>query len=221
MLRLVGPASKRPQVVSQGKRKLAAAFAGGLGNALALAEELGAEAMRDLLGSLFQLSLSQVEAADGRVIHFLDDSFFALFGLSDSGADPALEAVRVAVELQYLWSESLRERRVMDAAAHLRLGLHTGMITERKIGADQHDVYMPVGDTIYLARALQHYAEPGTVLVSETTYRRVQDEAYGAFAGLMPVEDKATSVVTYRIFGLHNVVRPRPYLMPSAPQAAN
>jgi len=202
-------------MIPHGTRKLVTALSGKLGNALVLAEELGTEAMHNLMERFFLLSLSKIEESDGRLSHLLDAGFLALFGLSQPDTDSALLAVRVAVELHNHWNEDLKTRHLTDPAAQLRMGLHTGMVIKREIGAKQHRVYMPVGDTIYLANALQHYAEPGTILSSEATYRRVQDVVYGSVAGLMPIEGKTTSAVTYSIFGLNEIALHPPHILSS------
>ena len=216
-LRQVAPIPSNGRAMDKGKRKLATTLSCSLGNALTLAEELGTEAMHDLLERFFLHSLRQVQEANGRLIHLLDDGFLALFGPASPGANSALEAVQAAVELQALWSGDLETYEITEPAAQLRFGLHTGMIAERKIGAEQHSVYMPVGDTIHLANALQHHAEPGTILSSETTHRRVQADVDSAMAGLMPIEAKATSAAAYYIFGLRDIAIPPPHLMPSIP----
>jgi class 3 adenylate cyclase len=55
----------------------------------------------------------------------------------------------------------------------MRIGIHTGLVVVGKIGDDLRMDYTAVGDTTNLAARLQQLAQPGTVVISEVTYRLV------------------------------------------------
>jgi class 3 adenylate cyclase len=55
-----------------------------------------------------------------------------------------------------------------------RMGLNSGLVVVGSIGDNLRMDYSAIGDTTNLASRLQQLAEPGTMLVSESTTRLVQ-----------------------------------------------
>ena len=55
----------------------------------------------------------------------------------------------------------------------VRMGLNTGPVVVGKIGDNLRMDYTAVGDTTNLAARLQQHAEPGAIVISETTERLV------------------------------------------------
>src|SRR4029077_11106534 len=55
----------------------------------------------------------------------------------------------------------------------MRIGINTGPVVVGRIGDDLRMDYTAVGDTTNLAARLQQLARPGSVLVSEGTYRLI------------------------------------------------
>ena len=62
----------------------------------------------------------------------------------------------------------------MGIAFRLRIGVNTGLVVVGRIGDNLRMDYTAQGATTNLAAPLQALAEPGTILVSETTYRLTQ-----------------------------------------------
>ena len=56
----------------------------------------------------------------------------------------------------------------------MRIGLNSGPVVVGSIGDDLRMDYTAQGDTTNLASRMESHAEPGTVLISENTYRLVQ-----------------------------------------------
>jgi class 3 adenylate cyclase len=57
----------------------------------------------------------------------------------------------------------------------VRIGIHTGLVVVGRIGNDLRMEYTAIGDTTNLAARLQTLAAPGTVAISEATYRLAGD----------------------------------------------
>ena len=56
----------------------------------------------------------------------------------------------------------------------MRIGLNSGHVIVGSIGDDLRMDYTAVGDTTNLASRMEGAAEPGTVLISENTYKLAQ-----------------------------------------------
>src|SRR5262249_60858962 len=71
---------------------------------------------------------------------------------------------------------ALRERlsafaRRRGEELDVRMGINTGLVVVGKIGDNLRMDYTAVGDTTHVASRLEQLAEPGTILISEATYR--------------------------------------------------
>lgn len=153
-----------------------------LTDAPARAAELGAEVMHDLMHTLLAHAQHVVQRYAGTITHWGGDGFTALFGAPVAYEDHAWRAVLAAGELQ----ERLRQPITLvgpvtlagPAAAltlSVTMGLHTGAVVVGRLAHAPQHLYTAAGPTTYLASQLQRLAEPGTLLISETTYRLVRD----------------------------------------------
>ncbi len=57
------------------------------------------------------------------------------------------------------------------------MGLHTGHVVRRRIGTEQHMIYIEVADTMQIAVNMQYSTDPCTILISETTYGLIGSKA--------------------------------------------
>ena len=85
------------------------------------------------------------------------------------------------------------------------MGLNTGLVVVGRIGDNLRMDYTAVGDTTNLAARLEQLAEPGTILLSETTHRLVQGIIRAERTDPLHVKGKREPVTAYRLAGL----RPR------------
>jgi class 3 adenylate cyclase len=187
----------------EGERKQVTVLFCDLADSTPLAERLGPEGMHALLNRFFELAVAEVHRYEGTVNQFLGDGFMALFGAPVAHEDHARRAVLAAVAIRRALGEGLAPpgvdaRTAVDAggaalappgvALRARVGLHTGPVVVGAIGDNLRMDYTAIGDTTHLAARLQQLAEPGTVLVSETTWRLVEGDVGGAPLGLREVK---------------------------------
>jgi len=154
----------------EGERKQVTALFCDITNSTALAERLGPEAMHSLLNRFFDLALGRIHRYEGTVNQFLGDGFMALFGAPIAHEDHARRAVLAALDLQHALQGFMDET---SSPLQTRMGLNTGSVVVGAIGDNLRMDYTAVGDTTHLAARLQQAANPGLILISETTYRMV------------------------------------------------
>jgi class 3 adenylate cyclase/tetratricopeptide (TPR) repeat protein len=181
--------------VLEGERKQVTVLFCDITNSTPLAERLGPEAMHDLLRRFFDVALAQVHRYEGTVNQFLGDGFMALFGAPLAHEDHARRAVLAAWSLQ----RTLQEQPECLA---VRMGLNTGLVVVGSIGDNLRMDYTAIGDTTNLAARLQQLAEPGRILLGESTYNLVRDVVRAEPLGPIQIKGKQEPVATYRLLGL-------------------
>ncbi|MEP7224082.1 MAG: adenylate/guanylate cyclase domain-containing protein, partial [Actinomycetota bacterium] len=136
-----------------------------------LAEGRDAEEVRDLLSRYFYVARQVVERYGGAVEKFIGDAVMAVWGTPIAQEDDAERAVRAALDLVAAVAALGSELEAPELAA--RAGVLSGeaAVTLGAVGQG-----MVAGDLVNSASRVQAIAEPGTVVVGETT-RRASDAA--------------------------------------------
>src|SRR4030095_10757202 len=184
----------------EGERKQVTVLFCDLANSTPIAERLGPEHMHTLLNRFFELALQEVHRYEGTVNQFLGDGFMALFGAPLAHEDHARRAVLAALALQRTLKDA-NLGKPYGEERQFRMGLNSGCVVVGSICDSLRMDYSAVGDTTNLASRLQQVAEPGTILVSESTTRLVQGTV--RLEALTPVEVKGKTepVPIYKVIG--------------------
>jgi class 3 adenylate cyclase len=169
-----------------------------------LRDRLGLDALHSLMRVLYALARSEVQRYGGTLQPVAGDRFMALFGVPVAQEDHARRAVLAALGLLQRVSAHRATCGSMPAdALAVRIGLHTGLVAVGGIGEAAEGAAAVVGDTATLAAALQEHAEPGTILVSDTTARLVRGVVDVEAMGSVPVGGQPTPVMAYQVLGIH------------------
>src|SRR5438445_8747733 len=185
----------------EGERKQVTVLFCDIANSTELAQRLGAEPMHEVLERFFELALAEVHRYEGTINQFLGDGFMALFGAPIAHEDDARRAVLAALSVQ----RRLRDRPTapIDVLGDVtvRVGLNTGLVVGGTIGDNLGMDYTAGGDTTHPAPGLQQLAEPGTILLSETTARLVRSEARLEALEPVQVKGKTEPVTAWHVLG--------------------
>ncbi len=168
----------------------------------ALAERLGPEAMHALLNRFFELALGEVHRYGGTINKFLGDGFMALIGVPQTHEDHARRAVLAALGVQRLLEEDLTELQGLEEPLQARIGLNTGMVVVGSLGDDLEADFTAIGDTTNVAARLESLAQPGEILISESTARLVTGYVRVEAVGPLQIKGKGEPVSTYRVLGV-------------------
>jgi class 3 adenylate cyclase/tetratricopeptide (TPR) repeat protein len=162
-----------------------------------LGEQLDPESLRHVMSSFFEAMKDAVERHGGVVEKFIGDAVMAVFGIPRLHEDDPIRAIRAAAEMQTALAdlnEQLQAERAVTLA--IRTGLMTGEVVAGDPSAGQRLV---TGDTVNTAARLEQAAQPGEILVGETTYRLVRDAVKVEAAEPLTLKGKAESVPAYRL----------------------
>src|SRR5919202_3965143 len=166
-------------------------------------QRLDEEVLYTIMQGCFARMMDPVHRYEGTIAQFLGDGFLALFGAPIAHEDSARRAVAAALEMQQAIAEYAAEvQQHHGVAVRFRVGLNTGPVVVGKIGDDLSMDYTAIGDTANLAARMQQLAEPGSVTLSEHTYRAVRDYIECASLGPLTVKGKAAPVTAYQAVGV-------------------
>ena len=185
----------------EGERKQVTVLFCDLANSTPLAEMLGPESMHGLLDGFFELALGEVHRYEGTINQFLGDGFMALFGAPLAREDHARRAVLAALGMHRALRERAIGKRGGGEELDVRMGLNTGLVVVGKIGDNLRMDYTAIGDTTHVASRLEQLAAPGSVVISEATYRLVRGYVLVEDLGELSVKGKTDPVRAFRILG--------------------
>jgi class 3 adenylate cyclase len=152
------------------------------------AEERDAEDVRDTLTRYFEMATEIIGRYGGSVEKFIGDAVMAVWGAPTAREDDAERAVRAALDL-------VDRVPGLAAGVQARAGVLTGEAAVT-IGATNQG--MVAGDLVNTAARLQGVAEPGTVLVGETTRRATSGAIVFEPIGDTELKGKSSPVPAFR-----------------------
>ena len=168
------PLALAPDATGTERRVLTVLFCDLVGST-ALAERLDPEDLRGILGAYQETCRGVLETYGGHVAQYLGDGLLVYFGYPRAREDDARRAVRSALRIVLEMADlSSRLAAVVGKPLAVRLGIHTGPVVVGEVGMGAQRGQLALGSAPNLAARLQTLAQPGTVLVSETTRRLVQ-----------------------------------------------
>lgn len=140
-----------------------------------LTAKLDPEDMADLLRAAQGAIAAAVARFDGHVAKWVGDGATIYFGYPHAHEDDAQRAARAAIALIDAIGEIGRNH---GETLDIRIGISSGLVVVGElIGEGEARERGVVGDTANLAARLRSEAEPGTILVSEST-RRLLGKAF-------------------------------------------
>lgn len=181
-----------------GERKFVTVLFCDLVGSTSIAERLDPEEYHDLLDEYLELAFREVYRVEGIVNQLSGDGFMALFGAPVAHEDAPHRAVSAALAICATvpgLSEELGRRKGLEL--RVRIGIHTGPVVVGVVGSDLKTDYSAIGDTTNLAARLQSLAEPGTVLISQTTERLVRGFFETRARGPLQVKGKSQPVAAF------------------------
>ena len=168
----------------------------------AAAEKVDPETWTDIMNGIFEYMIRPVYKYEGTVPRLMGDAILAFFGAPIAHEDDPQRAVLAGLEIQ----EGIKEYAEQVQVKHgiefrLRVGINTGLVVVGAIGSDLRMEYTAIGDAINIAARMEQTAAPGTVQISEETYKLVMPFFDFEVLGEVEVKGKAAPIKTYRPLG--------------------
>ena len=158
-----------------------------------LSESRDAEEVRDLLSRYFEQARTVIERYGGTVEKFIGDAVMAVWGAPVAKEDDAERSVRAALDL--VATVSALGQEVGAPGLQARAGVLTG---EAAVTPGSTSEGLVAGDLVNTASRVQSAAEPGSVLVGESTKRASEAAIAYEDAGSHELKGKAEPVPLWR-----------------------
>lgn len=191
----------------EGERRIVTMLFCDVKGSTAMAESLDPEDWAEIMNGAFEYLIPPVFRYEGMIPRMMGDAVLAFFGAPIAHEDDPERAVRAGLEMVEgigEYREKIQRERGLDF--NVRVGINTGLVVVGQVGTDLRMEYTAMGDAINLAARMEQTAQPGTVQITEHTYRLVAPLIHAEPLGGIEVKGKSEPVEAYRVLG----VRPEP-----------
>jgi class 3 adenylate cyclase/tetratricopeptide (TPR) repeat protein len=163
-------------------------------------ERLDPESLRRVQARFFDGMRLVLERHGATVEKFIGDAVMAVFGVPFVHEDDALRAVRASFEMR----EALEELNAEISPSWgvelvIRIGVNTGEVVAGDTASGQS---FATGDTVNVAARLEQVADPGEILVGETTFRLVRDAVEAEEVDPLELRGRGEKVAARRLLSI-------------------
>lgn len=168
-----------------------------------IAERMAPDMLVSVLNEHFTAMTDIVFRHEGTLDKYIGDEIMAVFGSPLTAPSDAVRAVQAALAMQAKNAELNQEReREGLPTFELGIGLDTGEVIAGYVGSPDRMEFTVVGDRVNTARRFCSTAQPGQVVVGETTYLGAKDYIDVRELGTVVLKGKEAPVHAYEILGL-------------------
>jgi class 3 adenylate cyclase len=153
-----------------------------------------------MLNRYFEHATAAILAEGGTIVQFVGDALMALFNAPARQADHPVRAARAALAMQAAVEQTAARS---PGWPRFRVGVNTGPALVGNIGSTAMRSFNAMGDAVNVAARLEGVAQPGQVVIGESTRALLPDDAAVEPLGELAVKGRRGGVVAYRLFGLH------------------
>lgn len=183
-----------------GERKQVTVLFADVANFTAMSDRMDPEDVHQMMDGCFRILMNETHRFEGTVNQFRGDGIMALFGAPLAHEDHAERACWAALGMQGAlkgYAPGLRER--FGVEFKMRIGISSGTVVVGSIGDNLRMDYTADGDTTNLASRMETMAEPGCILVSCDTYRKVAPMFDFRPLGPLAVKGKGAPLDVYEL----------------------
>lgn len=156
-----------------------------------------------MLNRYFEHATAAILDEGGTVVQFVGDALMALFNAPARQDDHPVRAARAALAMQAAVEATAASS---PGWPRFRVGINTGPALVGNIGSTALRSFNAMGDAVNVAARLESVAQPGQVVIGESTRARLPADAAVEPLGELAVKGRRSAVVAYRLFGLHRTV---------------
>ena len=194
--------SARAMGTMQGERRIVTMLFCDVKGSTAAAEQLDPEEWTEIMNGAFEYLITPVYHYEGTLAHMMGDAILAFFGAPIAHEDDPQRAVQAGLEiLQSIrpYCEQVKQRWGLDFS--VRVGINTGLVVVGEVGTDMRLEYTAMGDAVNVAARMEQTAEPGTIQLTDYTYKLIAPLFEFEDLGGIEVKGKSEPVRAYRVLG--------------------
>ena len=145
-----------------GENRLVTALFADISGFTPMSQQLTPEVVVERVNQCFQAITDAVYRYEGSVNRFMGDCVLAFFGAPLTHENDPERAILAALDMR---------EAVLKLELNISVGINTGMMYFGPIGTQQHREITAYGHDVNLAKRFQEAANPGQILIGESTYR--------------------------------------------------
>lgn len=185
----------------KGERRVVTILFADVKGSTGMAESLDPEEVLEIMNGAFEVMIQPILKYEGTLARLMGDAIMAMFGAPIAHEDDAQRACRAALDLldgARTYAMKLQsEKGISDF--NMRVGINTGLVVVGEVGAARRVEYTAMGDAVNVAARMESSAGPGTVLVTESTFRLVENSFAFEPVGPISLKGKSEPVNSYRL----------------------
>lgn len=193
---------RRSATSLEGERRLVTILFCDVKDSTAMAERLDPEEWAEIMNAAFEMLIRPVQRYGGTVARLMGDSILAFFGAPTAHEDDPQRAILAGLDILagiQPFREQLQREYGLDF--NVRVGVNTGPVVVAEVGTELAGEYTVMGDAVNLAARLEQAADPGSLLVSASTYRLVSPYFDFEPLGAVTARGRSDPVEAYRVLG--------------------
>lgn len=164
-----------------------------------IAEELEPSEVGNFLNKFFSEMTKIVFEYEGTLDKYIGDAIMAIFGAPFPQPDHALRAVRAGLDM-IKKTEELSKKGILGRNIGIRIGINSGKVVVGDFGSPMRMEYTCIGDAVNIASRIESsVAEPGQVVIGESTYEMVKDKFEFKFLGSKKLEGLRKEVKVWEV----------------------
>jgi len=194
-----------PEMVKPGGgTKHATVFFADIRGYTSFSEDKSPEYIIEVLNGYFTEAVEIVIKYGGYIDKFIGDCIMAAWGVPMvNEQEDAIKAVSCAVEIQNLVKATDRQFFTGHAAGlKVGFGMHTGDLVAGNLGSSRRMDYTVIGDTVNLAARLEGVSEAGEIIITEDTYKYLDDRFIIEPRDAVKVKGKVKPIKIYNVSGM-------------------
>jgi class 3 adenylate cyclase len=184
----------------RGERRVITALFCDVVNSTGLAEKLDPEDWTDLMNRAFERLHAPILRYEGTVAKLMGDAVIAFFGAPVAHEDDPQRTVLAALDMMAsirLFAEEIRQE--MGIEFGVRIGINTGSVVVGDVGSAQAMEYTAMGDAVNVAARMEQTAAPGTIQISQDTWRLIEPYFECEPLGAVELKGKSEPMPVYRV----------------------
>ncbi len=168
----------------------------------ALSERLDPETWAQIMDEALGHLTEPIDRYGGTVARLMGDAILAFFGAPVAHDDDPQRAIWASLAiLENIQPLRERLRRNQGLDFNVRVGINTGLVVTGRVGSKLHDEYTALGDEVNLAARMEQTAAPGTIQITESTYKLVASHFKFQPLGGISAKGRSQPALAYLVLG--------------------
>jgi class 3 adenylate cyclase/tetratricopeptide (TPR) repeat protein len=185
-----------------GERRVVTILFSDVKGSTAMAEHLDPEDWAEIMNEAFDYLTKPIIRYGGTVARLMGDAILAFFGAPTAHEDDPLRAVLAGLDIVngiQIFRQQISSE--FDLDFNVRVGINTGVVVVGEMGTALAGEYTAMGDAVNLAARMEQTAKPGTIQITNETYRLVAPWVEVESLGGIEAKGKSDLVAAYCVLG--------------------